>query len=281
MRINGCVAMLMSALLLTSCRQEAAPAPISPLVDRPQRIVSLDFCADQYVLKLADRDQIIALSPDAESEFSYMRAQAAGLKRVRPTAEAVLALKPDLIVRTYGGGPGAAEFYAAAGVKVAQIPHADDFAGVRAAAVAISQAVGHPQRGQKLAAEINQRLAAAPAQGPTALYVTPGGVTTGGGSLIDAIIQAGGFRNYTGGTGWRDLPLEQLTRADPDLIIASFFDARQPQPWSSARHPVARRLMQERPFVAMDGAVTACGGWFVLDAVEQLRAARTQMEQNP
>ncbi|PZU18112.1 MAG: iron ABC transporter substrate-binding protein, partial [Citromicrobium sp.] len=32
--------------------------------DAPRRIVSLDYCADQYVLKFADREDILALSPD-------------------------------------------------------------------------------------------------------------------------------------------------------------------------------------------------------------------------
>ena len=56
--------------------------------DRPEgpasRIVSLDYCADQFVLGLADRERILALSPDAVKDFSYLRAEAAGLPAVRP-----------------------------------------------------------------------------------------------------------------------------------------------------------------------------------------------------
>ena len=51
-------------------------------VDHPQRIVSLDYCADQYVLKLADEEQILAISPDAVKDFSYMREAAAGVPTV-------------------------------------------------------------------------------------------------------------------------------------------------------------------------------------------------------
>ena len=81
------------------------------------RIVSLDFCADQYVLKLADREQILAVSPDAVREFSYMRETAQGLPTVRSVAEDVLILKPDLVVRSYGGGPKAGDFFERAGKK--------------------------------------------------------------------------------------------------------------------------------------------------------------------
>ena len=85
------------------------------------RIVSLDFCADQYVLKLADREQILAVSPDAVREFSYIRETAQGLPTVRSVAEDVLILKPDLVVRSYGGGPKAGDFFERAGIPVLQV----------------------------------------------------------------------------------------------------------------------------------------------------------------
>ena len=39
---------------------------------RAQRVISLDYCADQYVLKFVDPENIVALSPDAEEPFSYL-----------------------------------------------------------------------------------------------------------------------------------------------------------------------------------------------------------------
>ena len=100
---------LILALVLAACGQGLEPTA-SPS-DRPMRIVSLDFCSDQYVLKLADRAQILALSPDAGREFSFMREAAAGLPTVRPVAEDVLILQPDLVIRSYGGGPKAGVFF--------------------------------------------------------------------------------------------------------------------------------------------------------------------------
>ena len=66
------------------------------------RVVSLDFCADQFVLRLLRKPRILAVSTDAQRHFSYMREQAAGIRQVRSIAEDVLVLKPDLIVRSYG-----------------------------------------------------------------------------------------------------------------------------------------------------------------------------------
>ena len=54
----------LACLLLSACSQVAERG-----ADAPRWIVSLDYCADQYVLKFADREDILALSPDAEKRF--------------------------------------------------------------------------------------------------------------------------------------------------------------------------------------------------------------------
>ena len=62
----------------------------SAVVAEPfQKVVSLDYCADQFVLKLLPRASILALSPDAHRDFSYMRDAVDGLRQVRPIAEEI------------------------------------------------------------------------------------------------------------------------------------------------------------------------------------------------
>ncbi|PAX06726.1 ABC transporter substrate-binding protein [Sphingomonas lenta] len=260
---------LAALLALAGCAPAAppAPAPVSP-----RRIVSLDYCADQYVLKLAPRDRILAVSRDAVRPTSYMRAAAAGLRRVAPRAEDVLVLKPDLVVRSYGGGPGAAEFFARAGIPVLQLPYAEDLPGIRAATVDVAAELGVPARGRALAAEMDARLAGLPRRdrSEAALYMTPGGVTAGPGTLVAELLAAAGLRNFQREPGWRDLPLERLAYERPDLVaFASFKDVGDAEPWSAARHPIARAQL-DGPVVGLEGAWTACGGWFLLDAVEAL-----------
>jgi iron complex transport system substrate-binding protein len=280
-----CVRISSAALAATAvAAASCAPQPPEPAASvgatvPPQRVVSLDYCADQFVLKLADRDQIVAVSPDAGKDFSYMRAAAAGVATVRSTAEDVLAQAPDLVVRSYGGGPGLEHLMARAGVPVAQLGYAGDFNGVRANVRAMAAALGHPERGEVLIAEMDARLAAVAAQAPSgraALYLTPAGVTTGAGSLVHVLLEAAGLENFERQPGWRPIPLERLAREQPDLVAFARFGAasHQPDAWSAARHPIAQRQLAERPVATIDGAWTACGGWFLADAVETL-AART------
>ena len=240
---------------------------------RPNRIVSLDYCADQFVLKLANRADIAALSVDATRSFSYLREQATGLPRVRASAEDVLALKPDLIVRSYGGGPQAAAFFARAGIKVHQIGWGDDFDAVRSNVMDAATALGQGARGQDVVAAFDQRLANMPkAKGQAALYLTPSGVTSGRGSMIDKMIVAAGLSNFQQKAGWHPIDLESLLLRQPDMIARAHFGAHTDSldQWSVMRHPQVRRLTQDLPVANFDGATTSCGGWFVLDAVSAM-----------
>ncbi|MGF1462690.1 MAG: ABC transporter substrate-binding protein [Maricaulaceae bacterium] len=258
------------------------PGPKSGLGDKPARIVSLDYCADQYVLKLADRDRVLAVSPDATAAFSYMREAAEGVPTVRPRAEDVLVLKPDLVVRAYGGGPNAAALFERAGVPVLQVGWASTVQGEAAGSVSavitqMADGLGEPARGAALIAEHQARLDALPGRfvEARALYMTPAGVTTGPGSLVHELLTAAGLANFETEAGWRPIPLERLVYDQPELIAAAFFDDLAPPPdtWSATRHPIARTQLAERKVVPLPGAWTACGGWFVLDAVEALAAA--------
>ena len=84
-------------LPLITCGATAvgAPAPV-----RPQRIVSLNACADEYLIALADKGQIAALTRFARDPSLSFYADKR--RRTYPIsqgqAEAVLALHPDLVI---------------------------------------------------------------------------------------------------------------------------------------------------------------------------------------
>lgn len=260
----------LACLLLSACSQVAERG-----ADAPLRIVSLDYCADQYVLKFADREDILALSPDAGKRFSYMRAAAEGIPTVRPRTADVLALQPDLVVRTYGGGHDIADFMKEPGVPVVQIGFPQSIAEVRDEVLRVGTELGKPDEAEKLVADMDRRLKAlAERSGPQreVLYMTPAGVTAGEGTLVHELFVAAGLENFQDRPGWNPLPLERLAYERPDLIAAAFFESQtnHVDNWSAARHPVARAQLLELPVVPLEGAWTSCGGWFLIDAVEAL-----------
>ena len=269
---------------LVACGKPAR-SMISPLSERPMRIVSLDFCADQYVLKLADREQILAISPDGVKYFSHMRDEAVGMPTVRAIAEDVLILKPDLVVRSYGGGSNAAAFFERAGVPVLQVGWASSLHGEEAGTISylvreMAEGLGQSVRGEAVVADYTSRLAKIrnSATGISTLYMTPSGVTSGEGSLIHEALLAAGLENYMQKSGWHSLPLEALAYSRPGLIATSYFGSRERQQskWSAARHPIAKRELATADQISLEGAWTACGGWFILNAVEALSAGASQ-----
>jgi len=258
--------------------------------DETPKVVSLDFCADQYALELLPASQIIALSPDARAAFSYHKDRAQNIRSVRPRAEDVLALKPDLIIRSYGGGPQAARLFEAAGIPVVNISWAnqldgEDIGSVSAVIKDVAAALGQDEKGASLIADYQARLSRLKAQKPTgsnALYMTPYGVTTGAGSLIDDLMRLAGYNNFQTKAGWHPIPLERLTIEQPDHIITSFFDSHDSitANWSAMRHPVARRALSGNSALPLKGAWTSCGAWFLMDAAESLAAQNTALKSD-
>lgn len=264
-------------LWLTACSGDATPPQVDG--DRPMRIVSLDFCSDQYVLKFADPEQILAVSPDAVKGFSFMRDEAIGVPTVRPLAEDVLILKPDLVVRSYGGGPNAAAFFERAGVPVLQVGWASNIDGEELGSIPIliqnmADGLGQSERGQALVEEYRDRLnrVKARATGENTLYMTPAGYTTGSGSLAHEMMVAAGLTNFEKTPGWKSLPLERLAYEQPELVAAAYFDTltNHPDAWSASRHPVAQKQLNGPDTVSIKGAWLACGGWFIVNGIEAL-----------
>lgn len=292
--LRGVLAMA-AGFVLAACGLEGPMRPDrgadtggGPAGTAPQRIVSLDYCADQYVLKFAEPGQIRAVSPDAAAPYSYMRDTARGLPRVRPVAEDVLAMKPDLIVRSYGGGPRATTLFERAGIPVLEVGWTSNLDDVASNTQRLAAALGAPEEGERLAAHLRDRLeavedASPPGPAPSVLYMTPGGVTSGPGSLVHEVLETAGLKNFQNEPGWRSLPLERLAREQPDLVARAEFNRGKGDlhRWSAARHPIARQQIETRPTVSFPGAWTACGGWFLADAVEALAEEAARQAASP
>jgi iron complex transport system substrate-binding protein len=230
--------------------------------------MALDQCADQFVLALAP-DAELALSPRADDPDSWMRAQADGRRRVRPTLEAAVGFRPDVAVRYWGGDARLLAALERDGVRTVTIADASDMDGVRANIRAVARALERPDRGEALVRRMETQLAKAEGAGGgrEAVYVTAGGFTTGPGSLMDAVLRAAGFRNGVERVGYQPLGLERVLLTPPALFVKGFFDLARSDWRGAGRHPVMRRAMQGRTAAELPGAVLTCPAWFAGDAV--------------
>jgi len=251
---------------------------VSPAWAEPRRIVSLDYCADQFVLALADRQQIAALSRGALRDDSYFRGRAHGIRQTRGTLEEVLALRPDLVVRSWGGSWDAEQVYGRFDVPVLQVGDAPDFAAARADLIDAAHAIGRDARGMALAHDLDarlSRLAARPRAPAPVMYLSAGGAVAGRGTMMDSIISAGGGRNVRTEESWTVLPLEQMVQTPPALIALGFFDhgRTRTNAWLPARHPAFQRALASSRTVSLSTASVACEAWYAIDAAEAIAAA--------
>lgn len=257
--------LIAAALALTSIGAFAAP-----------RVVSLDQCADQYVLALSPRSSIAGLSFRAEAGDSYLAAQAKGLPKRRATLESLLAVQPEVVVRQWGGDAQLVRRLQARGVRVTTLSDATDFEGVRRNIRAAAKALGAEARGEALVQAMDRELAEAALRpsGKRVAYLTPGGATAGPGTLVDAMLRAAGLRNAERGPGYRTLSLERLALEPPEALVLGFFDAFSlDRAWWSPARAAPMQAPRRRALASLPGKVLSCPAWFAADGVLTLAKA--------
>ncbi|NOZ43123.1 MAG: ABC transporter substrate-binding protein [Alphaproteobacteria bacterium] len=247
-------------------------------------VVSLDYCADQFVLALADRGQIMALTRGATGEDSFYRNRARGLPLFDATTEQVLHMAPDIVIRNWGGYRQL-PFLKQAGIAVVSTRYGAGLKTLYHNIRLVGAALGQQARAREIIRNDQRRLRAVKmrtARSPVlqrklrAIYITPGGVTAGRGTFVNNIIKLAGLTSAAGQLnlrGWQPLPLEALIQNPPDLIIASFFnqDNIHVSNWSLSRHPLVRKMFTTIPTIMVPGRYLSCDGIFTLEAAEYIQ----------
>lgn len=266
MRRFGAVVALAAGLLVA----ETADA-------RPQRVMSLDQCGDQYAMALSPNAKL-ALSPRADDPDSWMRAEASRHRQVRPTLEAAIAFQPDVVVRYWGGEPRLLAALERRGVRVLTIEDATTFEGVKSNLIKVAEGLGERPRGNALVGSMFERLnEAQPAAGQTgssALYLTTGGFTAGEGTLVNAILTAAGFANLATSPGYAPLSAERVALSPPKRFILGFFDLFRSDWRGPGRHPVVRRAAKGRVAARLPASALTCPAWFAADAAVMVSEGR-------
>ncbi|MCP5382264.1 MAG: ABC transporter substrate-binding protein [Kordiimonadaceae bacterium] len=241
------------------------------------KAVSLDFCADQYLLAIADPAQIIAVSKYATDENSFYRDRATGLKQYGGTVEEILMMKPDVVLGTdwsfmiqpalknYGIETDTPQYGYETDILLKNLEH-------------FGKVLHRNQQAEKIKSDYIARLSSLenlPKSDIRAAYITPSGFTGGTGTYIDNIIKLAGFKSLAEENGtidWQPLSLEKLLMNPPDLIITSFFGQTDVEVshWSLTRHPEIQKIMAEIPTVSIPSDMISCGSLFSIEIADYI-----------
>jgi iron complex transport system substrate-binding protein len=241
----------------------------------PQRIVSINLCADQLVLALADRGQIAGLTKNAtDVEMSGEAAKAHGVPLLSNSAEQILAIEPDLIIGMPASRSAALRALPRQDYPLLDLATANTLDEIYTSVRETAAAVGHPERGSALIARMQGELAGLPkpGKGRVAAYYQRRGYMTGTGTLIDELMGRVGLVNLAGKLGkppLSQLSLEEMVAAEPDfLIVESATDVVTDQGSEMLHHPAIKDI----PRISIPQAWTVCGSPAYTQAARSMTA---------
>jgi iron complex transport system substrate-binding protein len=234
----------------------------------PKRVVSLNMCADQLVIALADRSQIAGLTEWArDPQLSFFADRARNLPFTHRSAEEVLDRHPDLVIGAPYRTKDILNPLTARGVAMLDLPYGDGLDGAETSIRVVASALGHPERGNALIASIRTQLAnigAPPGRGRTAAYYQRQGYLTGTGTLVDDMMHRVGLVNLAGRMGrsaLSQIPLEQLVLARPDFVVTEDGTrTNEDRSGAMVRHPVLEATLRPGHHLYIPQALTICGG---------------------
>jgi len=253
---------------------------------RPQRIVSMNLCTDELLMRLVDPSRIASvtyLSQQAVNAPLGLDSIASKLKINHGLAEEILMQKPDLVLAGRFTAATAVNLLRKLGLHIVTIDPESTLEDMRINIRAVGKAVGEPARAEQVIAEFDARLAALqaqipPGEKPVFADIGVNNFISGENTLYTHIVNAAGYRTLgqaLGFDGFRNVPLEQVLSVRPALISTA-------TPWTSPpsmstmalRHPAFRAMVEATPQITIPERYTTCGAPSALGAVELLVAAR-------
>ena len=243
---------------------------------RPQRIVSVNMCTDELLLRLADRDRVASVT--WLSRDGNMAAAAAGIPANHALAEEVLSFRPDLVLAGAFTPRTTVDLLERTGVPVAEIGVAQTLDDVRRQIREVAAAIGEKERGEAMVAGMDARLAElaprAQARPLRAIVLQPNGYTVDKGSLFDDLMRRAGLNNLAADLGidnYLQIPLEVVALQHADvLIVTGESVATASLATEALHHPIVAKLSERLKIVSLPSRLWTCAGPAVVDAVQAM-----------
>ncbi|GBD48328.1 periplasmic binding protein [Methylopila sp. Yamaguchi] len=252
--------------------------PGSPSAAAPARVVSINLCTDELLVRLADPAQVASVTwLSTVSAGSNVADLVRGAPQNRGLAEEVVAARPDLVLAGRYTARAAVSVLKRIGVPVVEADAPRTLDQVKTEIRRVADAVGHSDRGEAMIAELERRLARpAPVRERSlrAAVLRPNGFTAGPGSLSDELMRRAGLVNVAAELkldNYGQLPLETILLAGVDLLIV---DGDRPGPPALATevlsHPILAKLGDRVRVVKIPPKLWTCYGPSIADAYDIL-----------
>ncbi len=255
----------------------------------PQRIVSMNLCADEMLLRVARPEQILAVTEFSKTQESE-RALAShpAILKIHGTAEEVVGLQSDLIFVGPFANPETVVMMRKLKLSFQEMRIPKNFTEIREDLLLMGRLTGETERASLLARQLDasvellkrEELRVRSGKQDShakwkAIFYQRGGHVPGQGTFEDSILALAGVYNIAGDLGIRDfgtLSLEDLIVSHPDLIL---FPSDQKNSASVEQsvvsHPAIRKALPQVQVLQIPSALINCGSPASVDAVKMIQ----------
>ncbi|RLA23666.1 MAG: ABC transporter substrate-binding protein [Gammaproteobacteria bacterium] len=262
---------------------------------KPQRIVSLNLCADQLLLQLAEPKAIASLTHlAADPELSYLAEEATNYPLNYGSAEEILQLDPDLILAGSFTARPAVAYLEKKGYRVVKLAIPKSMKSMRRQFLKVADLLGEREKAEQQLKEMERRIeqvkAVEDSERLVAAVYYANGFTAGKESIITEVLNSAGFENLSEQSGVDSFgfyPLEKLIEAEPDLLIlGSYNKQRHSLAQKLLDHPALKRVwggdreQRKQVRVIIPDNLWICATPVIAEAVEILAEQREKIVSN-
>jgi iron complex transport system substrate-binding protein len=244
------------------------------------RLVSMNVCADQLLLTLADPEQILGLSRFARDGWQSQAGDISRYPVLSGGAEDVLLINPDIVVASAFDKRATRELLKAKGLRLAELAVPRTLDEARQQIREAGDITGHPERAAVEIARLDAALARARRTVSERHYrvlpLSRRGWVAGSDSFVGSLLGEIGLRSAAGDLGFNFggfASLEAIVNLRPDFIVVSQAgDTARDDGQAFLLHPALERFYPPEKRIVIPERMTECGGVLLADALDALAA---------
>ena len=245
--------------------------------EAPQRIVSLNKCADQLLVALADPSRIVSVSPIAADDYAYLADDLARLPANSGRGESILLSEADLVIAGSFDSRARRDLLELQGIPVMVLSPWDRLEVGRTQIRALAKRLGGEARGEALIAAIDTALERSRAIAParrSVLVLHRRGYTPGDTTILDELLRHMGLDPVSERLGLPrggSVSLERLVADPPDYLLMAEGDGEAVDQGSALlAHPALHAAVPPQRRLHLPSRLTVCDGPSTPAAIDAL-----------
>jgi iron complex transport system substrate-binding protein len=203
-------------------------------IAKPQRVISLNLCADQLLMELLKPSSLVGitqLASDPSASFSYRKAH--DFHQHNGRIEEVMALKPDLVIAGAFTSTATNQMLGKLGYKIIKLGLPKTVEEIIQQITFLGEQVGEQQRANELIEAVRDEITILgsrnrAATGLRAVVYYANGFSAGKETIVNEILRLAGLKNIAADMGMAyiaPLSLESLLVSNPDVLLLGRLDA--------------------------------------------------------